>query len=244
MNDSSATSMREWLGGLGWIPLETADAAGLLLTRLFVPIWNELIALLREGARVETIDDVLLHFGLGRGPLEYLDHIGLDAARRLVEAVSESLSQRIAIDPFWNEVLLRGWRGEMGGKGFYRYRRGRRQANDLLENWLHQEGPTGIPGPSIEPKQLRHHIRDRVVLLTINEAFRCLDEQRVASADDLDLATMLVDWAPHRGGPIRYARDLGVGNVVSRLRELSVHGDRFEPCPQLLAETEAIQQTS
>jgi 3-hydroxyacyl-CoA dehydrogenase/enoyl-CoA hydratase/3-hydroxybutyryl-CoA epimerase len=244
MNDSNATSIRDWLGGLGWIPLETADAPGLLLTRLLVPIWNELIAFLREGARVEMVDDVLLQFGLGRGPFEYLDHIGLAAAHRLVEAVSETLSPRIAIDPFWSDVLLRGWRGQSGGKGFYRYRRGRRQANDLLENWLHQEGPVGGPVQVAEPKQLRQQLRDRVVFLTINEAFRCLDEKRVASADDLDLATMLVDWAPHRGGPIRYARDLGIGDVVSRLRELSVHGDRYHPCPRLLVETEAIKKST
>jgi 3-hydroxyacyl-CoA dehydrogenase / enoyl-CoA hydratase / 3-hydroxybutyryl-CoA epimerase len=72
--------------------------------------------------------------------------------------------------------------------------------------------------------------------LAVNEAYRCLDEGRAASSDDLDLALMLTDWAPHRGGPIKYARDVGLPAIISRLREFTIYGSRYEPCPRLVEE--------
>jgi 3-hydroxyacyl-CoA dehydrogenase/enoyl-CoA hydratase/3-hydroxybutyryl-CoA epimerase len=81
-------------------------------------------------------------------------------------------------------------------------------------------------------------IQDRVILLMVNEAFRSLEEQRVAASDDLDLPLMLTDWAPHRGGPIKYARDEGLAAVVARLRELAIYGTRYEPCHRLLSEAD------
>jgi 3-hydroxyacyl-CoA dehydrogenase/enoyl-CoA hydratase/3-hydroxybutyryl-CoA epimerase len=41
-------------------------------------------------------------------------------------------------------------------------------------------------------------------------------------------------WAPHRGGPLRYAQDRGLDEVVRTLAELAQrHGPRFEPYPEL-----------
>jgi 3-hydroxyacyl-CoA dehydrogenase/enoyl-CoA hydratase/3-hydroxybutyryl-CoA epimerase len=41
-------------------------------------------------------------------------------------------------------------------------------------------------------------------------------------------------WAPHRGGPLRYADDLGLPAVVQALDRLAQeHGPRFTPCAEL-----------
>jgi hypothetical protein len=41
-------------------------------------------------------------------------------------------------------------------------------------------------------------------------------------------------WAPHRGGPLRYADDRGLADVVSAQEALSArHGKRFEPGAEL-----------
>ncbi len=234
-----ARTVGDWFGGLALLPVRVGDVPGLLLTRLWAPAWNEMVTLLREGGSVEMIDEAMIRFGLGRGPLEYLDTIGLEHVQKLVDAVREEVEPRIPLDPFWNEVIERGWRGQASGKGFYRYRRGKRSANHFLTNWLRHEGPLhGSAMPALSKNDRRQLIQDRVILLMVNEAFRCLDERRVSSSDDLDLAMMLTDWAPHRGGPIRYAREMGLANVVARLRELAAHGTRFEPCARLLAAME------
>lgn len=233
-----AGRFRDWLQRLGWTPIEVGDLPGLLLGRLWVPGWNEAIALVREGAAIDAVDRAMVRFGMGRGPFEYLDAYGLDHAGAVVEAARGSLEPRIGIDPFWTSVLERGWRGRVNGRGFYRYGR-RRHVNHLLVNWLRAEGPSpGASGGRPRPIPDGNAIRERIVLLTINEAFRALDEGRVAAGplppeDTLDLAMMLADWAPHRGGPLHHARQLGLPEIARRLRLLAHLGSRYEPCERL-----------
>jgi hypothetical protein len=47
-------------------------------------------------------------------------------------------------------------------------------------------------------------------------------------------------WAPHRGGPLRYADERGPGEVVRALAALQGrYGRRFEPCAELRRRAEA-----
>jgi 3-hydroxyacyl-CoA dehydrogenase/enoyl-CoA hydratase/3-hydroxybutyryl-CoA epimerase len=74
-----------------------------------------------------------------------------------------------------------------------------------------------------------------MVLLMVNEAAMCLGEGLAERADVIDLAMVFgTGWAPHRGGPLRYADDRGAGEVVKALEQLArKHGARFEPCAEL-----------
>lgn len=226
---------REWAGSVGWATIAVGDQPRLLLERLWVPAWNELTLLVREGARIDRLDQALSRFGLGRSLLEFLDQLGLEPVARLVESARAELGERIPIDPFWSEVVARGWRGKASRKGFYRYGRGRPKPNALLSNWLQHEGPsTGKPLPALSLADQRQYFQDRVILLMVNESFRCLEEGRVSSDDDLDLAMMLTDWAPHRGGPIHYAEQVGLPKIVERLRTLETAGARYRPAESLL----------
>jgi 3-hydroxyacyl-CoA dehydrogenase/enoyl-CoA hydratase/3-hydroxybutyryl-CoA epimerase len=77
--------------------------------------------------------------------------------------------------------------------------------------------------------------RERMVSLMVNEAAACLGEDLAESADMIDLAMVMgIGWAPHRGGPLRYGRDIGYGRVLESLAALAKrHGPRFEPCEEL-----------
>jgi 3-hydroxyacyl-CoA dehydrogenase/enoyl-CoA hydratase/3-hydroxybutyryl-CoA epimerase len=86
----------------------------------------------------------------------------------------------------------------------------------------HESGAESLPSGG-----RRDLITDRVVLLMVNESYRCLKEGRVAAADDLDLAMMLSDWAPHRGGPIGYAHQQGLDRIAADLKRLERFGPRF-----------------
>ena len=59
----------------------------------------------------------------------------------------------------------------------------------------------------------------------------CLDEEVVDDRDLLDAGVIFgTGFAPFRGGPIRYAMDCGVEDIVGRLEALAErHGPRFEP---------------
>ena len=78
-------------------------------------------------------------------------------------------------------------------------------------------------------------MRERLVLLTVNEAAMVLGEGLAESAEMIDLAMVLgTGWAPHRGGPLRYADERGPAAVVEALSGLAArHGRRFEPCQEL-----------
>jgi 3-hydroxyacyl-CoA dehydrogenase/enoyl-CoA hydratase/3-hydroxybutyryl-CoA epimerase len=67
------------------------------------------------------------------------------------------------------------------------------------------------------------------------EAARCLEEGVVPDADTLDLALCQTFWPPHKGGPLRYARELSATSLAELFQRLSqVHGQRFQLPPTLL----------
>ena len=80
-------------------------------------------------------------------------------------------------------------------------------------------------------------IVDRVILIMVNEAMRCLEEGVVCDGGRLDLAMIMgTGFAPFRGGPLRYADDRGLEGIFKRLTELKEScGIRFEPAPLLSA---------
>jgi 3-hydroxyacyl-CoA dehydrogenase / enoyl-CoA hydratase / 3-hydroxybutyryl-CoA epimerase len=74
-----------------------------------------------------------------------------------------------------------------------------------------------------------------MVLSMVNEAAACLGEQVAEDAETIDLAMVFgTGWAPHRGGPLHYADNRGLDNIVASLEELAKRlGPRFEPCAEL-----------
>jgi 3-hydroxyacyl-CoA dehydrogenase/enoyl-CoA hydratase/3-hydroxybutyryl-CoA epimerase len=67
----------------------------------------------------------------------------------------------------------------------------------------------------------------------LNEAAACLHDGIVSDPDLVDAGVILgTGFAPFRGGPLHYARELGISLVESKLRELAErHGPRFQPSP-------------
>jgi 3-hydroxyacyl-CoA dehydrogenase/enoyl-CoA hydratase/3-hydroxybutyryl-CoA epimerase len=79
-------------------------------------------------------------------------------------------------------------------------------------------------------------LQDRLVLLFVNEAVRCLDEGVLQSPTDGDLGAVLgLGFPPFRGGPFHYADCLGARSLTDSLRALArQHGPRFEPAESLV----------
>jgi 3-hydroxyacyl-CoA dehydrogenase/enoyl-CoA hydratase/3-hydroxybutyryl-CoA epimerase len=85
--------------------------------------------------------------------------------------------------------------------------------------------------------------REPLVLAMVNEAAVCLSEGIASSAAEIDLAMILgTGWAPHRGGPLRYADDRGLAKVVQALTELAQReGPRFTACAELRERAERAE---
>jgi 3-hydroxyacyl-CoA dehydrogenase len=96
-------------------------------------------------------------------------------------------------------------------------------------------------GYVFEPEEALREGCERLVLRTVNEAAAFLGEESAADAGAIDLAlTQGAGWAPHRGGPLRYADQVGLPRVVDTLAEFAErYGERFEPCLDLQRRAEA-----
>jgi 3-hydroxyacyl-CoA dehydrogenase/enoyl-CoA hydratase/3-hydroxybutyryl-CoA epimerase len=75
----------------------------------------------------------------------------------------------------------------------------------------------------------------------VNEAAAAVGEGLVAAPDLIDRAMVFgTGWAPQRGGPLRYAADRGLADVVRALNDLARRlGPRFAPCAELTRRAEA-----
>ena len=65
----------------------------------------------------------------------------------------------------------------------------------------------------------------------INEGKKLIKNQLADCEEDIDLALILgMGWPPFLGGPMSYAKSLGLSKLKSAMEELARrHGERFQP---------------
>jgi 3-hydroxyacyl-CoA dehydrogenase/enoyl-CoA hydratase/3-hydroxybutyryl-CoA epimerase len=151
------------------------------------------------------------------GPFRRIDGFGAARALRLLDSLVEPHGERFR--PAKVAERIRGARD-----GFYLYRRGRPfLANPAL--------PAGLRDLGEDHAEL---IRDRILMLLVNEAGLALEEG-VAEREAIDLTSVLGLGFPRiRGGLLHFAAGLGTERLLDRLDRLATRfGDRFAPAPLL-----------
>lgn len=226
-SDATLAAALRFARQLGKLPVVVNDRPGFLVNRILMPYLVEAVRLFREGHDPETIDRLMLDFGMPMGPLRLADEVGLDVARHVAADLAHRLPNRAPLDDTLSLMIAQGWLGKKSGRGFYLYtsKKHHPSPNPDLRRLA---PPVSAPSPLASAT-------DRLVLVMVNEAARCLDEGVVASPEDVDFGMILgTGWAPFRGGPLRYADSLGITDVVARLailtRDVSPH---FAPCDYL-----------
>jgi 3-hydroxyacyl-CoA dehydrogenase/enoyl-CoA hydratase/3-hydroxybutyryl-CoA epimerase len=226
--------LKAWTAAIGKTPLIIKDSPGFVVNRVLIPYLNEAVLLVSEGLDIERVDQAMHKFGMPMGPLEVLDHVGLDVAQLIARVARPVFGDRLGPQAGFELLVSRGWLGQKSRIGFYRYHGRRKRANRLAQSALRVHTATA----QLEPMSIADQqtvVQERLVGLMVNEAARCLGEQLVDDADTIDLAMVLGSgWAPHRGGPLRYARDCGPGKIVQILEKWAARrGDRYQPCVEL-----------
>jgi 3-hydroxyacyl-CoA dehydrogenase/enoyl-CoA hydratase/3-hydroxybutyryl-CoA epimerase len=228
--------LTQWAASLGKIPVVVGDSPGFIVNRILVPYLNEAGILVAEGMPVESIDRVMRRFGMPMGPLELLDQVGLDIAAHVAGAIKELFAGRLTPHPALERMCQHGWLGQKAGRGFYRYLGKKKVVDREAMEELRRE-----LGASTSQHAVHEHAQDRMVCLMVNEAALAVAQGLGEHPEDIDLAMVLgTGWAPHRGGPLRYADDRGITDIVNTLESLArTHGPRFAPCDELRRRVES-----
>src|SRR5437879_4437889 len=210
---------------IGKTVIVVKDSPGFWVNRILAPYPNEVGHLLAEGASIEDIDSMAVRFGFPVGPVTLLDEVGLDVAVKVAAVMQEAYGDHIVPAPGAGVAALvkAGRLGRKSGRGFYLYKGGKKRGVDDSVYGLLGVHPNGGPRPA--------EILQRLVLGIVNEAARALGEGVAHSARDGDIGAIFgFGFPPFRGGPLRYADDLGAERMVSDLERLAErHGVRFAP---------------
>ncbi|MDJ0089567.1 fatty acid oxidation complex subunit alpha FadJ [Pantoea allii] len=221
----------------GKTPIVVADKPGFYVNRILTPYINEAMRCVVEGEPIDHIDRALVKFGFPVGPVQLLDEVGIDVGSKISPGLQQAYGERFAAPSALDAVIQDGRKGRKNAKGFYLYgssRFARKKVDPAVYSLLKRKPMK---------KQSGAQIAERCVLMMVNEAVRCLDEQVIRSPRDGDIGAVFgIGFPPFLGGPFHYIDRLGAAEVVSRLTRLEQqYGDRFAPCDALLRAAE--QQT-
>jgi 3-hydroxyacyl-CoA dehydrogenase/enoyl-CoA hydratase/3-hydroxybutyryl-CoA epimerase len=168
--------------------------------------------LVESGVSLPVIDEVAVNFGMPMGPIELVDSVGLDVVLNVSKVLGTDMEGAVAEQ--LSALIEQKHLGRKSGQGFYIWEDGKAQK------------PASDGYAPVDAQ-------DRLILSMVNEAVACLADGVVTETDLLDAGVIFgTGFAPFRGGPINYARERGMGQVITKLRALSAaHGHRFEPHP-------------
>jgi 3-hydroxyacyl-CoA dehydrogenase/alkylation response protein AidB-like acyl-CoA dehydrogenase/enoyl-CoA hydratase/carnithine racemase len=212
---------------IGKLPVIVKDSPGFLVNRILMPYLVEAGNLFQAGASITNLDEAMLDFGMPMGPMCLLDEVGIDVALHVAKILAAHYPDRMAIPEMLSKMIQAGMLGRKSGRGFYLHRKGKPpQPNPQAASFYGNQTAGALS---------RKDLQERMVLLMVNEAARCLEEQVVTDPADVDFAMIMgTGFAPFRGGPLRYADSVGATTLVGKMDRLAGSGSAyFAPCALL-----------
>jgi len=174
--------------------------------------------LLEQGASPSQVDKALENFGMVMGPFRMSDLAGNDIGyairkRRMVEQPNLKYSK------FADVICEVGRFGQKTGKGWYLYQPGSRKAisdPELDAMLVKYRTDNGL----IARKISNEEIVQSCIFALINEGCRILEEGIAQRASDIDIVYLTGYGFPvYRGGPLKYADEIGLYKVVQKLEQ-------------------------
>jgi 3-hydroxyacyl-CoA dehydrogenase len=213
---------------------------GFIGNRMIEQYSRQAMFLLEEGALPAQVDAAAERFGFMMGPFRMSDLAGNDIGwairkRRYVEQPELTYS-KVA-----DALCELGRFGQKTGAGWYDYKPGDRKAHPSAEvdaMIVAHSASAGIARRRIGDDE----IVERLVYALVNEGAKILDEGIAAKAGDIDMVYLFgYGFPPFRGGPMRYADEVGLFNVVRAMRRYATadvdnrQAGAWEPAPLLAA---------
>ncbi|HRH04359.1 MAG TPA: 3-hydroxyacyl-CoA dehydrogenase NAD-binding domain-containing protein [Burkholderiaceae bacterium] len=192
--------------------------------------------LLDEGCTPAQVDKAIEAFGFAMGPFRMGDLAGNDIGwairkRRYVEKPNMKYSKTADL------LCEKGRFGQKTGAGWYDYVAGKRDAIPNKEVEAMVEAHRQSLG--ITPRKISNEeIVQRLVYSLVNEAAHILQEGIANKASDIDMVYIMgYGFPPYRGGPMNYADEVGLFNVVQSMKRFAQNplddAAFWEPAPLL-----------
>jgi 3-hydroxyacyl-CoA dehydrogenase len=206
--------------------------------------------LLDEGCTPEQVDKAVEKFGFAMGPFRMGDLAGNDIGwairkRRYTEKPDMKYSKTADL------LCEKGRFGQKTGAGWYDYVPGKRDAIPNAEVVKMIEDHRKSLG--ITPRKISdEEIVQRLVFSLVNEAAHILEEGIASKASDIDMVYIMGYGFPvYRGGPMLYADQLGLFNVVQSMNRFAQNplddAKFWKPAPllaKLAAEGKTFNQST
>ena len=213
---------------IGKLPVVVQDSPGFVVNRILMPYLIEAGNLFEAGASITDLDEAMLDFGMPMGPMRLLDEVGTDVSLHVAQTLAVAFGDRLKIPAHLREMIKAGLLGRKNGCGYYRHEKSKREArpNPGVAAYVNNEQARMLS---------RDELRERMVLLMVNEAARCVEERIVNEPADVDFAMIMgTGFAPFRGGPLRHADSTGIGKIAGLMERLADSGaTQFAPCALL-----------
>ncbi|QEF98838.1 Fatty acid oxidation complex subunit alpha [Stieleria maiorica] len=227
-SDATIAQLVSFVRALGKTPIVTTDSPGFLVNRILFPYLGEAIMMVREGQSIAAIDREMREFGMPMGPLQLLDHVGLDVALHVARSLGAVMRDVDDVIEVLSPLARRNQIGLKSKRGFYDYHGKKPQPRETAEV------VDFIVQPAASERFLADglsEIQRRLVYLMMAEAIRCEERRVVEHAWAIDLAMVLgTGFALHRGGPLAVVDQIGTQTVLENMERLhSQYGDRFTP---------------
>ena len=201
--------------------------------------------LLDEGCTPAQVDQALERFGFAMGPFRMGDLAGNDIGwairkRRYLEKPDMKYSKTADF------LCEKGRFGQKTGAGWYDYVPGKRDAIPNAEVVQMIEAHRAALG--ITPRKISdEEIVQRLVYALVNEGAHILEDGIASKASDIDMVYLMGYGFPiYRGGPMNYADQVGLFNVVQSMQRFALNplddAAFWQPAP-LLAKLAAEGKT-
>lgn len=231
-SDKTVARTVAYAQAMGKTPIVVNDCPGFLVNRILFPYFSGLNGLLEDGVDYLRIDKVMEDYGWPMGPCYLIDVVGIDTAVHAADVMAAGFPDRMGYerDSIISVFKKAGRFGQKNKVGFYKYELDRK---GKLKKTVDPETAQILAKATVAPKDVSDQdIIDRMMVPMWNEAARCLEENIVETAVELDIALVYgIGFPPFRGGLMKELDRMGAQAFVAKAQGLASHGKLYEPAP-------------
>jgi len=215
---------------MGKTPIVVNDCAGFLVNRVLFPYFNGFNKLIEDGVDYQRIDKVMEKFGWPMGPAYLMDVVGVDTGDHAATIIGDAFPDRMKMD---SETIVQVMHkekrlGQKNGVGFFKYEIDRKGKPKKVVDPSVQAIIDQVVKRKVEVSD--DEIIDRMMLPMIFECARCLEENIVATPQEVDMGLLLgLGFPPFRAGALKYADSVGLSSIVEKANKYIELGKMYAP---------------